>query len=68
MDINDTKGLVILQCKRIIEILESKAELNRYEGMVSPELKAKMHELRRDTVRLQNQIYRPYDFKNGDRV
>lgn len=62
MDKNDTKNLVILECKRVIEILESGTELKAWYCPAMSELKAKMHELRRDTIRLENQIYRPEEF------
>lgn len=58
MNIDDTKQLVILECKRVIEIIESGEKLNPYGGGITSELKAKMHELRRDTIRLENMIYR----------
>jgi len=54
MNIDDTKQLVVLECKRVIEIIESGAKLYVTE---TAELKAKMHELRRDTIRLENQLY-----------
>ena len=57
MNIDDTKQLVILECKRVIEILESGEKLNQWGGSLLPELKAKMHELRRDAIRLENQLY-----------
>ncbi len=57
MNLDDNKQLVILECKRVIEIIESGEKLKPYGYEVS-ELKAKMHELRRDTIRLENQIYR----------
>lgn len=60
MDIKETaKQLVILECRRIIEILESDAKLEPWYCPAS-ELKAKMHELRRDTLRLEKQIYKKY--------
>ena len=58
MNIDDTKQLVVLECKRVIEIIESGAEINPWGSSVTSELKAKMHELRRDSIRLENQIYR----------
>ena len=58
MGINTTKQLVVLQCKRVIEIIESGAKLDPWNDRVTSELKAKMHEIRRDTIRLENQIYR----------
>ena len=58
MDIDTTKQLVVLQCKRVIEIIESEVALNPWGDKVVSELKAKMHEIRRDTIRLENQIYR----------
>ena len=57
MNIDDAKQLVVLECKRVIEIIESGVELNQWGGSVTSELKAKMHELRRDTIRLENLIY-----------
>ena len=54
MSIDDTKQLIVLECKRVIEILESGTKLYSAE---QAELKAKMHELRRDTIRLENQLY-----------
>lgn len=68
MKIDDTKKLVVLECKRVIEIIESGTELNQYGSPATSELKAKMHELRRDTIRLENQIYRPHEFKEGFRI
>ena len=68
MDIQDTKDLVILQCKRVIEILESDNDLKGYSGRVRSELKVKMHELRRDTLRLENQVYRPWEYEKGERI
>lgn len=56
MNIDDTKQLIVLECKRVIEIIEAKEVLRPY-GMETSELKAKMHELRRDTIRLENLIY-----------
>jgi len=56
MNIDDTKKLVVLECKRVIEIIEAGEVLRPY-GMETSELKAKMHELRRDTIRLENQVY-----------
>jgi len=61
MNIDDNKQLIVLECKRIIEILESGVKLDPWGDAGTSELKAKMHELRRDTIRLENQIYR----KNG---
>ena len=58
MNIDDNKQLVILECKRVIEILESGVKLDPWGSSVTSELKSKMHELRRDTIRLENQIYR----------
>jgi len=58
MNIDDTKQLVVLECKRVIEIIESGAKLDPWGGALTSELKAKMHELRRDTIRLENQVYR----------
>ena len=58
MNIDDTKQLVVLECKRVIEIIESGAKLDPWGGELTSELKAKMHELRRDTIRLENQVYR----------
>ena len=55
MNIDDTKQLVVLECKRVIEIIELGAK--PYSTEIA-ELKAKMHELRRDTIRLENQHYR----------
>lgn len=55
-DIRDTKQLVILECKRVIEIIEV-TKTDKYYGTEAAELKAKMHELRRDTIRLENQLY-----------
>jgi len=57
MNMDDTKQLIVLECKRIIEIIESGAELKPWGYGPTSELKAKMHELRRDTIRLENQIY-----------
>ena len=57
MNIKDTQQLVILECKRVIEIIESTGESRPYYGTETAELKAKMHELRRDTIRLENQLY-----------
>ena len=57
MNIDDAKLLIVLECKRVIEIIESGAELNPWGGSALPELKYKMHELRRDTIRLENQLY-----------
>lgn len=68
MDINNTKDLVILECKRIIEILESDTKLVSYGDRTVSELKSKMAELRRDTIRMERQIYRPWEYKNGERV
>jgi len=68
MKIDDTKQLVVLECKRVIEIIESGTKLNPYGSAATSELKAKMHELRRDTIRLENHIYRPEEFKEGFRV
>jgi len=68
VDKNNTKNLVICECKRIIEILESEAKLISWHSPIVSELKAKMHELRRDTVRLENQIYRPAEFENKARL
>ena len=62
MDKDNTKNLVVCECKRIIEILESEAKLISWHSPIVSELKAKMHELRRDTKRLENQIYRPEEF------
>lgn len=61
MSIDDTKQLVVLECKRVIEIIESGAELNPWGSPETSELKAKMHELRRDTIRLENLIYRRFN-------
>lgn len=58
MSTDDAKQLVVLECKRVIEIIESGTDLNPWSGTVVSELKAKMHELRRDTIRLENLIYR----------
>ena len=58
MNIDDTKQLIVLECKRVIEIIESGDELKPWGYGLASELKAKMHELRRDTIRLENQIYR----------
>ena len=58
MNIDDTKKLIVLECKRVIEIIESRTDLPQYYCPATSELKAKMHELRRDTIRLENQIYR----------
>jgi len=68
MNIDDTKQLVVLECKRVIEILESGTKLTPWNNSAMPELKAKMHELRRDTIRLENQIYHPQKFDKGCRV
>ena len=57
MNVNDTEQLVILQCKRVIEIIEHRVDPRPYYGTEVAELKAKMHELRRDTIRLENQLY-----------
>ena len=54
MSLDDTKQLIILECKRVIEIIELGTKLY---GTETAELKAKMHELRRDTIRLENQLY-----------
>ena len=54
MNIDDTKQLVVLECKRVIEIIKLGAKPYSTE---TAELKAKMHELRRDTIRLENQLY-----------
>jgi len=62
MNIDNNKQLIILECKRVIEILESGVKLDPWGGSVTSELKAKMHELRRDTIRLENQIYRRNDY------
>ena len=56
MNIDDTKQLVILQCKRVIELTELIGQATYY-GTEAAELKCKMHELRRDTIRLENQLY-----------
>ena len=68
MNIDDTKKLVVLECKRVIKLIESGTELNPYGNPATSELKAKMHELRRDTIRLENQVYRPHEFKEGFRI
>ena len=68
MNIDETRQLVILECKRVIEIIESGTKLNPYGSPSTSELKAKMHELRRDTIRLENQVYRPHEFKEGFRI
>jgi len=68
ISIDDTKQLIVLECKRVIEIIESGTKLSPWNNSAMPELKAKMHELRRDTIRLENQIYRPQEFDNGGRV
>ena len=57
MSIDDNKQLIVLECKRVIEIIQSGEKLNPYGNALTSELKAKMHELRRDTIRLENQIY-----------
>ena len=57
MSIDDNKQLVILECKRVVEILEFGMDLVPWGSSGTSELKAKMHELRRDTIRLENQIY-----------
>ena len=57
MNVNDTEQLIVLECKRVIEILESGEKLNQWGGSPLPELRAKMHELRRDAIRLENQLY-----------
>jgi len=67
MNIDNTKNLVIQECKRIIEILESNCELKPYSfgtTTVASELKGKMMELRRDTLRLEKMVYNPYEFKS----
>lgn len=58
MSIENAKLLVAIECKRVIEILESGEELKPWGYGLASELKAKMHELRRDTIRLENLIYR----------
>ena len=58
MNIDDMKQLIILECKRVIEILQSDEKTKPYGSALASELKAKMHELRRDTIRLENQLYR----------
>ena len=58
MNIDDAKQLIVLECKRVIEIIESGEKLNPWGSAATSELKAKMHELRRDTIRLENLIYR----------
>lgn len=58
MSIDDAKQLIVLECKRVIEIIESGKDLNPYGNSLAAELKYKMHELRRDTIRLENLIYR----------
>jgi len=68
MNIDDTKQLIVLECKRIIEIIESGTELKQWNCPAASEIKAKMHELRRDTIRLENQIYRPHEFNEGYRI
>lgn len=75
MNIDNTKNLVIQECKRIIEILESNCELKPYSfgsSTIASELKGKMAELRRDTLRLEKMVYKSYEFKskseNGWRI
>lgn len=58
MNIDDAKQLIVLECKRVIEIIESGESLQPWGYGLASELKAKMHELRRDTIRLENLIYR----------
>lgn len=60
--------IVSLECERIIEILESGIKLNPYGCRATSELKRKMAELRRDTIRLEKLIYKPQEFKDGYRV
>jgi 3-keto-L-gulonate-6-phosphate decarboxylase len=60
--------IVSLECERVIEIFEAGIKLNPYGCRVTSELKRKMAELRRDTIRLEKLIYHPRDFINGDRV
>ena len=43
MNVDDNKQLVILECKRIIEILESGVKLDPWGDAGTSELKAKMH-------------------------
>lgn len=65
MDQNNLKQLLILEMKRVIEILESKDELKTNktgeDGYPTldkdiSELKAKLHEIRRDSIRLEKSI------------
>ena len=57
MNVNDTEQLIVLECKRVIEIIEHRVDPRPYYCMEVAELRAKMHELRRDTIRLENQLY-----------
>lgn len=56
------KELVISECRRVIDLLE-KGNLERGSGWTEPapsnlsELRRKMRELRRDTIRLDRLLY-----------
>lgn len=55
----DLKQLVIIQSKRVIELLENGCLTRDRWGYVPDraELKTKMAELRRDTMRLEKKLY-----------
>ena len=64
MNIRSTMALIIAECERIKElIIDAEDSINK-RGQIDPyykphiaELKNKMHELRRDCLRLEKQIY-----------
>ena len=56
-ELETLKALIKSECMRTIEMLDLDVDLTRYtshEAFIRSELKAKMHELRRDTKRLEH--------------
>jgi len=71
MRLLSTKNLIIAECERISEILRSdviKDDKSPWFMPEAAELKCKMAELRRDTMRLEKMIYCPKEFKEGYRI
>ncbi|MEF3312351.1 hypothetical protein PV433_26040 [Paenibacillus sp. GYB004] len=60
-DIHFEKELVIAECQRIIDLLSKGNLLREHNWGPTPrdlsELRRKMRELRRDTIRLEKQLY-----------
>lgn len=58
LQVETMRALIKAECLRIYELLDSQEDLCaiNYGSSIKPELKNKMHELRRDTLRLQRLI------------